>query len=166
MDQIVLHCRPISCINKFQNKLYIALQRGKQNRNLSIPSSSNEASVIKWCCLIRLFYRVDLSSLSQREDNFSPIIILEIFQNCNCLYSSVVERWSCKPAVLGSIPSGGFLPPIVPYWRDLGSVTVWTDFAAGILEVPGTIVVIVNKSIVLIPTAKGPSFYFIAYSLD
>ena len=25
------------------------------------------------------------------------------------LYSSVVERWSCKPAVLGSIPSGGFL---------------------------------------------------------
>ena len=52
---------------------------------------------LKW-----LFYLSDLSSILQREDNFSFIII---FWNNNCLYSSVVERWSCKLAVLGSICS-------------------------------------------------------------
>ena len=52
---------------------------------------------LKW-----LFYLSDLSSILQREDNFSFIII---FLSNNCLYSSVVERWSCKLVVLGSICS-------------------------------------------------------------
>jgi hypothetical protein len=33
-----------------------------------------------------------------------------VFQDVVSLYSSVVERQSCKLKVLGSIPSGGFLP--------------------------------------------------------
>jgi hypothetical protein len=33
--------------------------------------------------------------------------LLETGPNSTCLYSSVVERQSCKLKVLGSIPSGG-----------------------------------------------------------
>ena len=36
-----------------------------------------------------------------------------VFQDVVSLYSSVVERQSCKLKVLGSIPSGGFLPSFI-----------------------------------------------------
>ena len=36
---------------------------------------------------------------------------VQMFECCSSLYSSVVERQSCKLKVLGSIPSGGLLMP-------------------------------------------------------
>ena len=71
-----------------------------------------------WRCLSMKGMRSELSYLLQWEDNSLHFFIATY----NSLCSSVVERWSCKPAVLGSIPSGGFFWELCPsYWWEIKS---------------------------------------------
>ena len=59
-----------------------------------------------------------------------------------CLYSSVVERQSCKLKVLGSIPSGGSLVPLQGKFKALLLVS-WCPGVCGMLLVswcPGVLV--------------------------
>ena len=75
-------------------------QGGHRGKLLFIFFRAISLSFKAWCHLIERQWHSHAISQSHS--------ILLLILNCECLYSSVVERQSCKLKVLGSIPSGGF----------------------------------------------------------